>query len=189
MPLPNPHYFLLSDKELFDLVRQDDIKAYEVIYERHWPRLFEAAYKRLFSRQKAEDILQELFISLYKRRQEIDITVSLQSYLNQALKYKVLNEYRAKSVQITFQKNYFFNPVSKNDFADEFESKELSEKIEVALNALPQKCREAFLLSRKGDLSNKEISDHMQISVSTVEKHIGKALRILRNSVREYQVS
>ena len=187
--MPNPHYFLLSDKELFCLVQQDDIKAYEVIYQRHWPRLFEAAYKRLFSRQKAEDLLQELFISLYKRRNEIDITVSLQSYLNQALKYKVLNEYRAKSVQLAFQKNFFFSPVCKNDFAEYVESKELSEKIELALNALPQKCREAFVLSRKADLSNKEISDRMQISVSTVEKHIGKALRILRDSVREYQLS
>lgn len=189
MPLPTLHYTLLSDKELFSLVREDDFKAYEILYERHWPRLFEAAYKRLYSRQKAEDLIQELFISLYKRRNEIEISVSLQAYLNQALKYKVLNEYRAKSVQENFLRNFFFSPICKNDFAKEFESKELNARIETALSRLPDKCREAFILSRKADLSNKEISDRMQISVSTVEKHIGKALRILRDSVKEYQVS
>lgn len=189
MPLPRTDYNSLPDNELLSLVREDDFKAYESLYQRHWPRLFDAAYKRLGSRQKAEDILQDLFISLYKRRNEIDITVSLQSYLNQALKYKVLNEYRSNSVRTAFQKDFFFGSVCKNDLAEIFETKELSEKIENALSQLPPKCRQAFILSRNADLSNKDIAEQMQISVSTVEKHIVKALKILRDSVKQYQVS
>lgn len=188
MLAPQTNYILLSDQELFQLTRQEDTKAYEVIYHRHWPRLIDTAYRRLFSRQKAEDLVQDLFINIYQRRHAIELTGSLQAYLNQAVKYRILNAYRSSHVEAGFQESDFFKSVCKNDFAVSLEAKELTGRIEEALNRLPEKCRQAFMLSRREQLANKAISESMQISVSTVEKHIGKALKILRESVRAYQL-
>jgi len=62
-------HLLMSDHELFELSRQDDTKAYEVLYHRHWPRLIDVAYRRLFSKQKAEDLVQDLFLNIWQRKQ------------------------------------------------------------------------------------------------------------------------
>jgi RNA polymerase sigma-70 factor (ECF subfamily) len=173
-------YTELSDCELFSLVKQDDIRAFEALYKRYWSLLVNAAYKRLDSQEKAEDIIQNIFIDLYQRRASIELTLSLTAYLHQALKFRVLNEYRSESIRIKYQKSLFLNLVCKNDFSDHLEAKELGLRINKVVNDLPEKCRQVFLLSRKENLSNKDISSSLNISVSTVEKHISKALKVLR---------
>lgn len=189
MPKPDSSYLSLTDAELFRLVQgEDDRKAYEILYYRYWPKLIETAYKRLSSRQKAEDLVQELFINIYQRRTKIAFTNSLQSYLNQALKYKILNEYRSENIHQTYTR-FFLNDNCKNVLANSLETKELAAKISAVLDTLPPKCRQVFMLSRKEETSNKEIAQKLNISVSTVEKHIVKALKILRQSVHEYQTS
>jgi RNA polymerase sigma-70 factor (family 1) len=189
MPKTDSSYLSLTDAELFRMTqKEDDTRAYEILYYRYWPKLIDAAYKRLSSRQKAEDLVQELFISFYQRRTKIEFTTSLQAYLNQALKYKILNEYRAENTRSAYS-DFFLNSICKNDFANQLEVKELAQKIEAVLASLPEKCRQAFVLSRKENLSNKEIAGQMNISVSTVEKHIVKALKVLRNSISEHEIS
>lgn len=179
----------LSDLQLFSLVKEDNTKAFEELYNRHWAGLVDTAYRRLQSSQRAEDLVQDLFISLYQKRQTVEFTVSLQAYLHQALKYKVLNEFRSDNTRQTYQKTLFFRDISKNDFANELEAKELHRKIDAVLESLPEKCRKVFLLSRRENRSNKDISQYLAISLSTVEKHIGKALKTLRTSLPEYGIS
>jgi RNA polymerase sigma-70 factor (family 1) len=170
------------DPDLFLLVKQNDVKAFEELYNRYWPALVNTAYKKLSSREKAEDIVQNIFIDIYQRRTTIELTISLKAYLNQALKFKILNEYRAKNISSKYQKHLFFNPDCKNDLANALEAKELELEINTILNELPEKCKQVFLLSRKESLSNRNISARLNITVSTVEKHIGKALKTLRNA-------
>ncbi|WP_207513738.1 RNA polymerase sigma-70 factor [Longitalea luteola] len=179
-------YAGLSDSQLFHLVKKDDIKAFEELYNRHWPGLIDAAYRRLQSRQKAEDLIQDIFVSLYQKRHTREITTSVKAYLYQALKFKVLNIYRDEFTRSACRKDLFLNDNCKTDSADYCEARELNTRIMKTLHSLPQKCREAFLLSREANLSNRDISVGMNISVSTVEKHIGKALRILKNNLRDY---
>jgi RNA polymerase sigma-70 factor (family 1) len=189
MPCTPLLYGNLSDSQLFLLVKQDDIKAFEELYNRHWHGLIDAAYRRLQSRQKAEDIIQDIFVSLYQKRHTLDIAVSLKAYLYQALKFKVLNVFRDELTRSTCRKEIFFSGQCKNDSAEYCDARELNNKIGEVLSTLPDKCREAFLLSREQNLSNKDISLGMNISVSTVEKHIGKALRILRHNLRDYTLN
>jgi RNA polymerase sigma-70 factor (family 1) len=186
MPQTNLPYTHLSDLELFALTKQEDLQAFEVMYKRHWPELIDAAYRRLQSRQKAEDIVQEIFISLYNKRTALEFTVSVKAYLNQALKFKVLNEFRSESVRNTYTKSVFFGNSCKNDFANQLEAKELRLKIERLLAQLPQKCSQVFLLSRNENMTNKEIAMELNISISTVEKHIGKALKALRHELKSH---
>ena len=173
-------YSDFSDEQLFIFVKQDNRKAFEEIYNRYWSYLLDYAYKPLQSRQKAEDIVQEIFISLYQRRHSIELLVSLKAYLSKALKFKVLNELRSQIVRDTYQKNAFLNTSSKIDFVCHLETKELQRNLHKQIQELPDKCKRAFLLSREENLSYKDISGGLGISVSTVEKHIIKALKTLK---------
>lgn len=178
------HY---SDTELFALIRQEDIKAFEELYNRHWSFLVDTAFKRLQSRERAEDLVQDLFISLYQKRQVVEFTVSLQAYLGTALKYKILNEFRSENTRTNYKKSLFFKEVCKNDLANQVEARDLNQKVDKILDTLPDKCKKVFLLSRRENQTNKDISRYLDISLSTVEKHIGKALKILRTSLPEYR--
>lgn len=184
---PKVLYENTTDTDLFAMIRQDDVKAFEELYRRYWASLVDTAYKRLQCRERAEDLVQDLFISLYRKRHVVQFTVSLKAYLGTALKYKVLNEFRSVNTRQTYQKSQVVKGGYQTDFSGELEAKDLHRKVDQILASLPRKCRTAFLLSRKGHRSNKDISSSMQISVSTVEKHIGKALKVLRTSLPEYR--
>ncbi|MEO6549690.1 MAG: RNA polymerase sigma-70 factor [Ferruginibacter sp.] len=177
----NPIFAHVGDSELFQLVKQnDDVKAFEELYVRYWPALVNAAFKRLDCKEQSEDIVQNIFIDIYNRRTTIDLSFSFKAYLHQALKFKVLNEYRSESIRKKYKQSLFFSPGCKIDFSDPLEAKELEQKINTILNELPVKCKEVFLLSRRENLSNRDISAGLKISVSSVEKHITRALKSLR---------
>ncbi|RYZ79219.1 MAG: hypothetical protein EOP04_28185, partial [Proteobacteria bacterium] len=117
MLLDKLFYSQIGDLDLFLLVKKSDIKAFEELYNRYWAALVNTANKRLNSREKAEDIAQNIFIDLYRRRDTIELTTSLKAYLHQALKFKILNEYRSEQIRIKYQKSLFFNTGCKIDFA------------------------------------------------------------------------
>ncbi len=184
--LMSNHYHQTNDERLFSYVKNDDQSAFKELYNRYWSFLLDTAYKSLQSRSKAEDMVQEIFISLYQRRKTIELEVSLKAYLCKALKFKVLNEVRSKTVRDTYQKTVFFGTYCKNDFAIHYETKELKKVIDQSVNRLPEKCKQAFLLSREENLSYKDISGELDISVSTVEKHISKALKFIKGNLNLY---
>lgn len=182
----NNYYQHLSDRELLGLVKADDKNAFGEIYNRYWDFLTQSASKHLQSKQKAEDLVQEIFLSFYNRRNEFELAVSLRAYLSQALKFKIMNEYRSQVVRDTYQKNIHYTYTyahAGNNVHHAYETKELACNINRSINMLPEKCKQAFLLSRSEDLSYKDISGHLNISVSTVEKHIIKALKFLRTNL------
>ncbi|HEX7844276.1 MAG TPA: RNA polymerase sigma-70 factor [Chitinophagaceae bacterium] len=178
------NYKSYTDFELFRLMKEDDFHAFGELYKRYWPSLVNAAFKRLNRRDKSEDIAQNIFADLYARRNSINLAHSLKSYLHQALKYKVLNEYRDALVRARYQEQLFFGPVCENDFANPVETQEFEQHVKNVIQKLPVRCRQVFSMSRDYDLSNKEISHEMQITISTVEQHITRALKTLRNEIK-----
>lgn len=183
------HYEKMSDEELFCLIQQDDSKAFAALYSRYWTFLMNIAYRRFGSREKAEDLIQEIFTSFYLKRHQITFTVSLQAYLSQALKYKILNEFRSEHIRNNYKKQIFFNPNCKNDFANDVEAKDMQKQLYGIVESLPEKCKKVFYLSRYENKTNKDISDCLSISVSTVEKHIGKALKTIRKDLKTFDYS
>jgi RNA polymerase sigma-70 factor (family 1) len=177
-----------SEDELLSLLREDNRAAFEEIYRRHWPALMDAAWKRLQDTQTAEELVQDVFISLYLRRLDLVIHTSLAGYLKSALKYKVLNEVRARLVRDQYSLKVIRSSANLADNPHEqLDARELEQIINDKVNELPEKCREVFILSRQEHLSHQHIADRLGISVSTVEKHIGKALRIVRTHINEVQ--
>lgn len=184
MPETKCLYQTRSDQELISLIRQNQQAAFDTLYQRYWKLLTDFAQSKLQNKQQAEDIVQEVFISLYQRRENIEVS-SVRSYLYQALRFKISNEIRSVNIRKKYQEAIFFGSVSKNDFAIRAEEKELYKQIINTLNILPEKCMQVFILSRTKKLSHKDISTGLSISVSTVEKHISKALKIFRANLAE----
>jgi RNA polymerase sigma-70 factor (ECF subfamily) len=182
-------YRSYSDSELTDLLKSGDQAAFAEIYNRYWQVLIDAAYQRLKSVEAAEEVVQDVFVSFFLRRKEINLNSTLEAYLKTALKYKVYNVYRSQQVHYNhlgsiIRENHI-DPVMPDAV---LEAKELKARVRMVADKMPDKCREVFLLSRFEHLSHKDIADRMGISVSTVKKHITKAMNIMRTEFKGHQI-
>lgn len=171
----------VSDEALLGMLKCDSDWALRQIFDRHHFRLFRMAVGVLNDSDKAKDLVQDVFIDLWNRRHTSDIRV-LTHYLSRAIKFQVLKHLRNGKLQ-----EHHLKLVQRVEFANETEDllnfQELEEQLQKAVEVLPRRCREVFLLSRYESLSHKEISSRLHISPKTVEAQIGKALSILRSKL------
>lgn len=180
---PNSH----NDAELLGLIRTADSMAFKELYDRYWEELLDMAYKRLGYVEIAEEVVQDIFVSLFLRREQLEITSSLEGYLKNALKYKIFDVFRSMATHNRYVTTLLHQPMPYCPTPESsLEAKELSHKITLVTDSLPFKCREVFLLSRVEEMSNKSIAQKLGISVSTVEKHIGKAMNIMKMGFRKF---
>lgn len=179
------HLVELSDQNLVDLCRDGDSKAFEELYNRYWSKLYSSAFKRIKVREVAEEIVQELFTSLWTNREKIAIHTSFQNYLYSSVAYLVFaylhKEYKRRSYEESALSKI---NVYDNSTEEIIAFNDLGKKLENELKQLPDRCRSVFELSRKQYKSNKEIASVMGISEKTVENQITKALRILRVNLK-----
>jgi len=182
-------YIKYTDEELTDLLRTGDELAYQELYNRYWDVLLNTAFKRLSSIELAEEIVQDIFVNLFVRRESLNIKTSFEGYLKNALKYKVFDVFRSQSTRDKYINEVLKNVNNRSITPEEaLQVKELKEKIDKTTQKMPEKCREVFILSRVENLPNKLIAEKMGISVSTVEKHISKAMSIIKADFREYHL-
>lgn len=175
---------LQNDVHLLDQLRKGDEKALEELYERYWEQLFISAYNLVKNREICEDILQEIFIDLWNKRERLEIRVSLKSYLYTCTVYKVYDYFRKnkKIIKIELLED-FDKRIQTSDPESRMIHEELVSHVNNAIDSLPEKCRIIFRLSRDEQLSYKEIADKLNISVKTVEAQITKALKILKSTI------
>jgi RNA polymerase sigma-70 factor (family 1) len=162
---------------------EGDEYAMQEIFEIFWEPLFSKAYNILKNEDDAKDIVQTVFIDIWKRRKE-KIILNLKAYLSNAVKYQVFKKmHHAKITQNHIER---FEEIVFYDYLDELiHSNEIVDNLNATIEKLPEKCKEVFKLSRFEDLSNKEISEKLDISIKTVENHITKALRNLRTDLKD----
>ena len=165
---------------MLKLIKQDDRVAFKQIYNRYWSKLYIAAYKILRDRHASEDIVQEVLVKLWLKRNDIDIE-SLNAYLHNAVRFQVFNHIRNGKVRESFfvevEELFVDNEAENNLLSIDF-----NRKLEKSVIELPEKCRNIFLLSRVEQLSTKEIANRLNISPKTVENQLTIALRKLRSS-------
>lgn len=187
--LPISTQTLHSDLLLIDRMKEGDRRAFSALFERYWQKLVDYAYQRLQSAEDAEEIVQDIFISLYQRRSELKIESSVGVYLFSAARYRVYNKYRQRLQERKAARIVNIQPI-QTQVGELYlpEYKELETHLQQAIHALPEQCRRVFLLSREEQLSNRSIAERLGISITTVEKHMGRALRILRAHLKELSV-
>jgi len=173
---------LLYDVQLIHRLKQDDETALSVIYKNYWQPLYVSAYHVIKDKQICEDIIQELFIKLWNKRHEIEITVSLKAYLYASIRYEVYRQIRMGAIRGDIYDD-LLERIHTPAVYGNIEYKELIAQISSIINKLPEKCREVYKLSREENLSHKQIAAQLNISTKTVENHLTKALRQLRTSL------
>jgi RNA polymerase sigma-70 factor (ECF subfamily) len=169
-----------TDEELFQSFRFGNTDALEQIYLRYWSSLMRAACRQLGTYVESKDIVQDVFTSLIQKSSSINIKVSLKAYLFQMLRHRIINNKRNNRIHIGCHNEIFRMNKSENICSDNYEIKEMTAYVNQIICSLPEKCKEVFLLSRETDCSYKDIAERLKISVSTVEKHIIKALKIIK---------
>lgn len=170
----------LTDNELLILLKEGDKPAYTEIYNRYKTLLQSHGYKKLGDPEEVKDILQELFASLWTKREEIPATTNLSGYLYVAMRNKVFNLLSHKQIENRYVQSLQQFIDDGNYITDAIREKEFASLIQIEINALPAKMKEVFILSRKDNLSHKEIALKLKISEQTVSKQITNALKILR---------
>lgn len=176
-----------EDSRLLVALQADDPTAFETIYNHMASKLLHYINSRIQNREQSEEIVQEIFVSLWVRRQEIDIHNSIEAYLYAAAKYQLLNYIRSESVRNKYAEHFaLFTSMSSENTEELINLTDLKTAIEEHVSQLPPKCQQVFRLSRFTGKSIQEIADEMSISTRTVENYITQALKHLRQALSQY---
>ncbi len=159
-------------------------KNFEVIFRQHFKELVHHSFKILQDAQRAEEVVQQVFLKFWEKDWENDLYNSPRSYLYRAVYNESLNRLKQDQVRRRYENFQLEN--NRHAGYELQQEKELTSQIQVALGQLPEKCRTVFELSRYQDLKNQQIADQLNISLKTVEGHMSKALRHLRVHLADY---
>lgn len=174
-------YNTYSDHELAALLTKGDPDVFTFLYNTYKATLYLHALRTLKEEDSARDIVQEVFTSLWEKRENFMLKTTMASYLYGAVRNRVLNiiahqkitEKYAGSLQEFLDQGEFITD-------NQIREKELTEVIEREIASLPEKMREVFLLSRNSGLSHKEIGEKLKISDKTVKRQVANAVKLLR---------
>ncbi len=173
-----------QDSILIGRIREGNRLAFNALYLRYWENLYRFAFGILKDEDQAKDILQDIFFSIWRNRESLEIR-SVAAYLYRAVRYEVTRALRHGRLSCAHEE-YLATLPGPNSSEAELHVADLEGQLKESLNQLPQKCREVFYLSRYKDLSNKEIAQKLNLSQRTVEWHISSALQHLRQSIKRF---
>lgn len=182
---PEP-LMVYTDEQLLQQIAYDDRTAFTVLYRRYWEQLFVTASKALRGKEEAADVIQDVFLSFWNRRHELNLQGSLAAYLHTSVRYKCIH-YIEKNIT---RRDYLLllTDVEIKSGGIDAESNldliQIQQTINKTVAKMPPKMQEVYKLSREEYLSNKEIAEYMHISVDTVKKHIQHALHLIRKNLR-----
>lgn len=180
----------LKERDLIHRLNNNDESALASVYKENWELMYFAAFNLVKNKQISEDIVQDVFVEIWKKREGLNVKVSLKSYLYTSTIYKTYDYFRKNKSAITVDLLENFNDrLQTSNPETKLMDKELEEYLETIISELPEKCRIVFDLSRNEDLSHKEIASKLNISPRTVEGHITKALKVLRSSLSSISTS
>lgn len=171
----------LSDFELWNEIRNDSDIAFKELFDRYWIRLYKTANQYLKDKEASEEVVHDVFLNIWTRRNTLDIT-SFPNFLLTAIRYQVYNRMRAAKLSLVFLADDVStnNRYDINDGEIKIEEQELQLELHECLNKLPKRCQEIFHMSRMNNLSNQEISVQLGISKKSVENQITFALKHIR---------
>ena len=180
-------YSKYADHILFVLLKEDDRLAFTEIFERYSGLLVNHAYKILGNQDEANDIVQDVFLSIWNKRDELIITTSLSSYLYKATKNRVLNHIAHQEVVSRYSNSISSFIDNVYVLADtNLREKELEAIIAREIALLPEKMREVFLLRKVEELSYEEIADKLNITDKTAKQQVYNSIKILRQKLKTF---
>lgn len=177
---------LKSDEILSVELKANSRVAFQEIFRRHYSAACQTIRRFIREPSTAEDLAQDVFVRFWERRHQIEVKTSIGAYIRRMAINEALTFLRK---QKKFQQDNIedFSLANKDSSTVQvMEGEELRLKIKKAIDSLPPKCRTVFMLSRHEEMSYKQIAEQLDISVKTVENQIGKALKVMREQLKDH---
>ena len=176
----------LSNLHIFEKIKKGDDAAFSQLFNEFYTPLCFFANRYVADLDKSRSLVQQVFVDLWIKHEKLNIHSSPKSYLYQSVKNRAIDYLRKEKINIAVS----LSDENKNStpFYDLVEEAELNDKINKAINQLPEKCREIFILCRFENMKYADIAKKRNISVKTVEMQMGIALKKLRQSLSDYQI-
>jgi len=175
-----------TDQELVDRLQEGNEKAFAEIYSRYWFKLYGVAYHQTGTKEEAEELVHDVFETLWSRRHTIQIT-HLSSYLVVSVKNLTVNYIKSQITQRKYQEYLILQEIHQSNSTEEIiRLDDLTGAIEKAMKKLPEKTCEVFKMSRFGNQSVKDIARLLNLSEKGVEYHITQSLKVLKEHLKSY---
>ncbi|WP_155600729.1 RNA polymerase sigma factor [Zobellia amurskyensis] len=173
-----------EDRLLAARLKSGDEMAYDTLMNQYYVLLCNYAFTFTKNRDNAEDIVQNVMVDLWTKRKKIKPELCLKNYLYKSVYNGFISQYRKQKPVIYLEKKHI-DAVDAIMESNQEEMQRLIKLVNHEIERLPKKCREIFLLNKKDGLTHTEISEHLDISTKTVEGHITRAFKILKNRLEE----
>ncbi len=177
----------VKEPEYWQLIKEGNKQTFELVFRSYYQPLCNYARPIIKDPDEAEEVVQNVFYNIWNKRETLEISVSLKAYLYRAVQNDCLNRIKHGKVRAVYASDYqsMMNGAAYKGTAA-LEGKELQAQIDLAIDSLPEQCGIVFRMSRFEFLKYNEIAEKLNISVKTVENHMGKALRLLRERLKDY---
>lgn len=182
-------FSLYSDKELMQEIKADNMYAFDALYEKYCKRVYKFAYSILKTREEAENMVQEVFLNLWENRHKVEKDSSIKSYMFTITYNSAVSIIRKKARESEFIE--YLKSVQKIDEEPvdvALEYTELANKLDEIINSLPQRQKEVYLLHKVEGMKYNEIAERLSISVNTIENHMSRALKTIREKIGNYSL-
>jgi RNA polymerase sigma-70 factor, ECF subfamily len=180
-------YLNLTDQELTTLLIRGDSLAYSVVFERYSRLLVSHAYKMLQDKEHAADTVQDLMLSLWDKRTQLNSNLSLSAYLYTGLRNRIFNAMAHRKVIEKYADSIISYMEGTHVYSDDvFKEKELAALLQKEISALPEKMREVFVLYKMEELSYNEIAQRLGITDRTAKQQVYNAVKILKTKITAY---
>ncbi len=187
MPLLPIFGMEVNEVQLMEQLGSRDEAAFEQVFKTYFKSLHAYALSLLKEETTAEEMVQNVFFKLWERAEQLSVSGPVAAYLYRAVHNECMNYLKHQKVKETHRQFMVWHTKSNTDSASKkLAGKELEERLRQAINELPEQCRLIFQLSRFEELRYREIADHLDLSVKTVENQMGKALKLLREKLSPF---
>ena len=177
----------VHDEQMALLLSKRDEAAFEQVFKTHYKNLHAYAFTILKDEVEAEETVQQVFFKLWERSEHLSFSGPVAAYLYRAVHNESLNFLKHQKVKANHQLQVAYSMKNKSEQVQgKMITREMEKKFREALNELPEQCRTVFQLSRFEDMKYREIADKLDISIKTVEKHMGKAFKLLRTKLVDF---
>jgi RNA polymerase sigma-70 factor (family 1) len=171
---------LYSDDRLVRQLTAGSEQAFKIIFDRYWDKVYAVCYRNTRAREESREMTQDIFKSLWERRETLDLKGTLGEYLGKAAKYQVFNFYRDKQTEKRHMDCFFMDYCGEDNCTEnQVLYEQLEHRLGYLVDRLPCQCKAVFQLSREKNMSHRQISELLGISVKTVEYHMTNALKYL----------
>lgn len=170
-----------SDSDLLQYLAKGHDEALKILFDRYFATIMRQAFTMTRDQSLAEELSQDIFIYIWESRQKLNIQSSLKGYLIQSIKYRCYTHFRKlhqSQLEVLGTADEHHDHGVRTE--SEMETKDLENTLSLGISRLPEKTRAVFLMSREDELSYADIAERLDITIKTVEYHMGNALKYLR---------